>query len=65
MIRSCLVPCSRSSRAFILSPHSVITEDDAERVWASVENAIRLMSEEEDADDDDEYDEEVRIGVEV
>jgi hypothetical protein len=36
-------------------PRSVITEDDAHRVWECVENAIKLMAEEEE-DEDYEHD---------
>jgi len=32
---------------------NIVTEDDLDRVWGSVENAIRVMGEEEDFDDDD------------
>jgi len=39
----------------VLSINSIITEDDADRVWGCVENAIQLMAEEED--EEDEYDE--------
>jgi (2Fe-2S) ferredoxin len=34
---------------------NIVTEDDLDRVWDSVENAIRVMGEEEDFDDDDDY----------
>lgn len=38
--------------------HNVVTDDDADRVWSSVDNGIRLMAEEEQDEDsdDDEYD---------
>jgi hypothetical protein len=31
---------------------SIVTEEDADRVWTSVENAIELMAEEEDSGED-------------
>jgi hypothetical protein len=37
----------------------VITEDDADRVWSCVENAIITMAEEEDEGEDEEEDSEV------
>uniref|UniRef100_A0A7S2UKQ3 Uncharacterized protein n=1 Tax=Attheya septentrionalis TaxID=420275 RepID=A0A7S2UKQ3_9STRA len=37
--------------------HRVITEDDIDRVWGCVENAIRTMADEEDDSDEDDEDE--------
>jgi (2Fe-2S) ferredoxin len=37
--------------------HSIISEEDADRVWSSVDNAIRVMAEEED---EEEMEEEVK-----
>jgi hypothetical protein len=45
-----------SSLTFFHLKRSVITEEDADRVWGCVENAIHQMAEEEDDDElDDEY----------
>ena len=35
------------STLFSLSFHNVLTNDDAERVWGCMENAITMMAEEE------------------
>jgi argininosuccinate lyase len=33
--------------------HGVITEEDADRIWSAVENAIKTMAEEEEIEWDD------------
>jgi len=33
--------------------HSIITEEDADRVWSSVENAIQMMAEAEESDNEE------------
>jgi (2Fe-2S) ferredoxin len=36
--------------------HRIVTQDDADRVWGILENAVRVMAEQEDYDDKDDED---------
>ena len=40
------------SQPLVLYRHSIVTEDDADRVWSCVENAVKLMAEAAEEEED-------------